>query len=351
MEDASQNLLSKSSRIKELQHKVKTLEAENTELSKKIKTLEATNEKKTAEAQQKLEASKSVNVDLYTSEIVRLKTELAASERRVRDAERLASKAEERADRAESSHTESAVENELATSLGIKVYELEREKEKLESLIRDAGTDKDLYKAQAEAALRERSQVLDRIKVEQKRNDELVSQRQRQSEEKISLVAQLEQSKLSEERHKQTIAALREENEAIRKQMSKQNNVSNDSTVKVLAAVREERERLKSKHDEAIAVLRKELLKAKNIDGLNNSAEYEGKFIALEEDALLKVENSALKSMERNHDTPPAMLLRIIFQRMVSLMALNPKKRHPWLHNYRMSFVKVQLLFLRIFKR
>ena len=34
------------------------------------------------------------------------------------------------------------------------VYELEREKEKLESLIRDVGTDKDLYKAQAEAALR-----------------------------------------------------------------------------------------------------------------------------------------------------------------------------------------------------
>ena len=136
---------------------MKTLEAENTELSKKIKTLEATNEKKTAKAQVKPEASKSVNVDLYTSEIVRLKTELAASERRVRDAERLASKAEERADRAESSHTESAVENELATSLGIKVYELEREKEKLESLIRDAGTDKDLYKAQAEAALRERS--------------------------------------------------------------------------------------------------------------------------------------------------------------------------------------------------
>ena len=261
--------------------------------------------KKTAEAQQKPEASKSVNVDLYTSEIVRLKTELAASERRVRDAERLASKAEERADRAESSHTESAVENELATSLGIKVYELEREKEKLESLIRDAGTDKDLYKAQAEAALRERSQVLDRIKVEQKRNDELVSQRQRQSEEKISLVAQLEQSKLSEERLKKTIAALREENEAIRKQMSKQNNVSNDSTVKVLAAVREERERLKSKHDEAIAALRKELLEAKNIDGLNTSAEYKGKFIALEEEIrLLKVENSALKSMERNHDTP-----------------------------------------------
>ena len=65
------------------------------------------------------------------------------------------------------------------------------------------------------------------------------------------------------------------------------------------------RERLKSKHDEAIAVLRKELLEARNIDGLNNSAEYEGKFIALEEEVrLLKVENSALKSMERNHDTP-----------------------------------------------
>ena len=130
---------------------------------------------------------------------------------------------------------------------------------------------------------------MDRIKVEQKRNDELVSQRQRQSEEKISLVAQLEQSKLSEERHKQTIAALREENEAIRKQMSKQNNVSNDSTVKVLAAVREERERLKSKHDEAIAVLRKNCLKRRTLMA-SNSAEYEGKFIALEEEVpLLKV--------------------------------------------------------------
>ena len=192
----------------------------------------------------------------------------------------------------------------MATSLGIKVYELEREKEKLESLIRDAGTDKDLYKAQAEAALRERSQVLDRIKVEQKRNDELVSQRQRQSEEKISLVAQLEQSKLSEERLKKTSRFTRG-NEAIRKQTNKQNNASSDSTVKVLAAVREERERLKSKHDEAIAALRKELLEAKNIDGLNTSAEYKGKFIALEEEIrLLKVENSALKSMERNHDTP-----------------------------------------------
>ena len=103
-----------------------------------------------------------------------VKMKLEVTERKLRDAERLTSAAEERADRAESTATETNVENELATSLGIRVYELERDKDKLEATIRDAAADRDLFKTQAEAALRERSQVLDRIKVEQQRNDELV---------------------------------------------------------------------------------------------------------------------------------------------------------------------------------
>ena len=83
---------------------------------------------------------------------------------------------------------------------------------------------------------------MDRIKVEQKRNDELVATATTVGKKRLGILNRAVGTiKLSEERHKQTIAALREENEAIRKQMSKQNNVSNDSTVKVLAAVREEK--------------------------------------------------------------------------------------------------------------
>ena len=112
------------------------------------------------------------------------------------------------------------------------------------------------------------------------------------------------------------------------------------------------RERLKSKHDEAIAALRKELLEAKNIDGLNTSAEYKGKFIALEEEIrLLKVENSALKSMERNHDTPASNAVENNIPNNTITDSPQSEKGHPWLHNCRMSFVKVQLLFLRTFKR
>ena len=319
LEDASNNLISKGNRIKELQKDVKRLENENKELLQNNATSaeatkeeemkisnEATGNKATPPPESTApkvstppKPQPQINVDLYTSEIIRLKTELAASERRLRDAERLASKAEERADRAESSYTESAVENELATSLGIKVYELEREKEKLESLIRDSGVDKDLYKAQAEAALRERSQVLDRIKVEQKRNDELVSQRQRQSEEKIRLVAQLEQGKLSEERLSEMIKTLRKEQEESRKILNSQTQSVNGNKVEILNAVREERERLKIEHDKVLATLRKELLEAKqgNTSTTTPGSEYEGKFVALKEEIrLLKVENNALKS-------------------------------------------------------
>ena len=84
---------------------------------------------------------------------------------------------------------------------------------------------------------------VDRIKVEQKRNDELVSQRQRQSEEKIRLVAQLEQGKLSEERLSEMIKTLRKEQEESRKILNSQTQSVNGNKVEILNAVREERER------------------------------------------------------------------------------------------------------------
>lgn len=204
---ANKDLAAKTEREKILEAQAKA--AADQVASSTAKVHEAALSKATARQQhasaQKLGLTGNVADDLdfvitMKQENTDMKRKLEATERKLRDAERMISAAEERADRAESSARDATVENELATSLGVRVYELEREKDKLEATAREAMTDKDLFRAQAEAALRERTQVLDRISVEQKRNDELVLQRQTLSEEKIKLASQLEHAKITEER-------------------------------------------------------------------------------------------------------------------------------------------------------
>ena len=230
--------------------------------------------------------------------VAAMKMKLEVTERKLRDAERLTSAAEERADRAESTATETNVENELATSLGIRVYELERDKDKLEATIRDAAADRDLFKTQAEAALRERSQVLDRIKVEQQRNDELVFQRQRLSEEKIKLSAQLEQARLIEERAKEEITTLQDRQNLF----SNTVKVVEEDRLRVDELLRVQKDKMKKEHDTMVESLRKDLMEERLKSGgsssgpdLNSSAamvglenqlrsEYELRILALQDE-------------------------------------------------------------------
>ncbi len=296
-------------REKDLRATVERLKAEIASSGKEevpVSKLEAPKESKKAEDSSEVQEMKKV--------VSSLNHKLEVTERKLRDAERLTSAAEERADRAESAATESNVENELATSLGIRVYELERDQDKLEASLRDAVADKDLFKTQAEAALRERSQVLDRIKVEQKRNDELVFQRQRLSEEKIKLSAQLEQARIVAERTKEEITTLRDSHT----QLNDSAKMVEENKLKFDEVLRDQMERMKKEHDAVVDRLRKELMEERlKINGSSNSngsqssdsiialenqlrSEYELRILALQDE--LQAVQSKQKAKSDSHD-------------------------------------------------